>query len=116
MGHNPEYAAYPKPSPWFDEFHMSYARNISRMVVGHTLDVGDYEQGTEEQTIEIDRVKSVVVGIDSDGIFAAINVYDTQGHGWSLYSDGTVSDEHDHTVGRHELKTLPTPTPPREVS
>lgn len=107
MGKNPEYDAYPPPAPWYDEFHMSYARNISRTVVGAMLDVGDNERGIEEQTVEIARVQSVVVGIDSDGIFAAINVYDTDGQGWSLYSDGTVSNEDDQTVGRHELKTLP---------
>jgi hypothetical protein len=115
MGKNPEYANYPPTPPWYDTFHSAYARNIERIVVGTTLDVGDNERGIEEQTIEIARVQSVVVGIDTDGIFAAINVYDTEGHGWSLYQDGTVSDEDDQTVGRHELKTLPAPTKPAGV-
>lgn len=115
MGHNPEYANYRKDEPWYDTFASAYARNIERIVAGRTLDVGDNERGIEEQTVEIAGVQSVVVGIDSDGIFAAINVYDTDGHGWSLYSDGTISDEDDQTVGRHELKTLPRPTKPQGV-
>jgi hypothetical protein len=115
MSKHPDYDAYPKTPEWYDSFHAAYARNIERMVAGQTLDVGDNERSIEEQTVEIDRIHSVTVGIDAEGIFAAINVIDTEGNGWSLYQDGTISDEDDQTVGRHELKTLPAPTKPTGV-
>ena len=97
---------------WYDTHAAAYARNVGRLVAGATLDIGDYEQGIPERTVTIDRLKDVVVGIDSAGIFAALHVYDLNENIWTLYSDGTISEyETDQTVGRHELKTLPDPAP-----
>lgn len=88
---------------WFSEFHSAYAREIERLIVGQTIEA---EHGPGSFTIS--RVKNVVVGIDSNGIFAAINVYDEDGYAWSLYNDGTVCEyDTDREVGRHNLKTQP---------
>jgi len=104
------------PRDWFDTHAAAYARNVSRLVVGVTLDIGDNEQGIEEKTVTIEALRNVTVGIDCAGIFASINVRDTDGGEWSLYSDGTIADDDDRTVGRHELRTSPfVPTKPAGV-
>jgi hypothetical protein len=100
---------------WYDEFHPAYARNLGRLVAGITLDVepvvGWTPDGelTEPRTVTVERLASVTVGVDSAGIFAGLNVIDTDGDEWTLYTDGTISDSEDRTVGRHTLKTLPAP-------
>jgi hypothetical protein len=101
---------------WYDEFHFAYARNLGRLVAGITLDVepvvGWTPDGelTEPRSVTVERIANVTVGVDSAGIFAGLNVVDTQGDGWTLYTDGAISDSEDRTVGRHTLKTLPAPT------
>jgi hypothetical protein len=102
---------------WYDEFHFAYARNLGRLVAGITLDVDSVvgwtpEDGeiTEPRTFTVERLANVTVGVDSTGIFAGLNVIDTDGGKWTLYTDGTISDSEDRTVGRHTLKTLPAPT------
>lgn len=90
-----------------DEFHAAYARNLSRLVAGMTLDIGDDEQGIEEKTVTVDRIRNVVVGVDSAGLFAGVTVRDTEGGEWVLYTDGTLADENDRTVGRHALRWTP---------
>ena len=88
---------------WWDEFHSAYARELGRMLIGETTKV---DRGPGQFTVA--SIKSVIVGIDSDGIFAAVNVYDEDGYAWSLYSNGTVCEyESDREVGRHNLKTKP---------
>jgi hypothetical protein len=83
-----------------DEFHMAYARNLTRMLAGHFLTVGPEDR---EQVVCVDRIKDVTVGIDRDGLFAGVTVYDTNGGVWTLYTNGTIADDDDSTVGRHDL-------------
>jgi hypothetical protein len=100
---------------WYDEFHFAYARNLGRLVEGLELTVEVHVctwDGllTEPRTVTVERIANVTVGVDSAGIFAGLNVIDTDGGEWTLYTDGTISDSEDRTVGRHTLKTLPAPT------
>jgi hypothetical protein len=92
---------------WLDTLPGAYARNVSRMVAGALLDIGDNERGIEERTVLVHRLRDVVVGIDSTGIFCCLTVVDTEGAQWSLYHDGSVHDDEDREVGRHTLKTSP---------
>lgn len=85
----------------YDEFHSAYARNLGRMLAGHFLTVGPEDR---EQVVCVDRVKHVTVGIDRDEIFVGIHVYDTNGTEWILYGDGTIADDDDSKVGRHDIK------------
>ena len=102
---------------WFDEYHSAYAREVGRLVAGQTFQIGDNESGIREREFTVTGIKNVVVGIDSTGIFAAINVYDEDGFAWSLYSDGTICEyETDHEVGRHNLKTRPLVEPATQQS
>lgn len=94
---------------WWSEFHSAYAREIERIVAGQTLTVGP--EGAERE-ITVARIRNVIVGIDSTGIFAAINVWDEDDHAWSLYNDGSICEyDTDIEVGRHNLKS-PIPEPP----
>jgi len=92
---------------WYDTIPGAYARNVGRIVGGVVLDIGDNEQGIREQTVTIERIIDVSVGIDSSGIFACLKVRDTDGGEWTLYVDGSVSDVEDQTVGRHTLTCAP---------
>jgi hypothetical protein len=92
---------------WFDVVHGAYGRNLERMLSGLTLDIGDNETSVPEETVTIDKVSQIVVGIDSTGIFCSVGVRDTDGREWSLYNDGSVADSDDRIVGRHSFKTMP---------
>ena len=92
---------------WFDVVHGAYGRNLERMLAGLTLDIGDNETSVPEETVTIDKVSQLVVGIDSTGIFCSVGVRDTDGREWSLYNDGTIADLDDRVVGRHSFKTMP---------
>lgn len=100
---------------WYDVHHGAYARNLNRILAGQTLTVGDDEQGIQERTVTIDHVRSVIVGIDSDGLFVGVTVLDTEGDEITLYGDGTVTDEDDSKVGTHSFKTLPIPNNAEQV-
>lgn len=98
----------------YDTHHSAYARNVSRMLHGHLLTVGPEDR---EQVVCIDRVKNVIVGIDRDGIFVGVEVYDTAGGTWTLYGDGLIEDADHQNAGRHDIKTetLRTVEQPQEV-
>lgn len=92
---------------WYDELDTSNASNLHRMVDGTILDIGDNEHGVNEKTTTVERIRNAAIGVDSEGLFVCVNVYDTDGDEWALYSDGAICDMHDRQVGWHKLKTLP---------
>jgi hypothetical protein len=99
-------------SDWYDTL-TDPAPNLQRLVAGLELTV-DARTGwtpdgpvTEPRTLTVEKLCSVTVGVDSDGIFAGLNVLDEEGCEWTLYSDGSVADSEDVTVGKHGLKSLP---------
>jgi hypothetical protein len=96
-----------KDFDWFDSVPAAYARNLSRMLVGVSFDIGDNEQGITEETITVAKVGEISVGIDSAGIFCSVTVHDEDGRDWFLYGDGTIADTDDRTVGQHRLVTKP---------
>ena len=94
---------------WYDVHHGVYARNVGRIMVGRRF-VQESDE-TEGYDFVVDRVSGVVVGIDSVGIFAGITVRDLAEREFTFYSNGTVADADDLTVGRHTLALGPDPEP-----
>ena len=93
---------------WYDEIPATASPNVARIVEGTILDIGDNEQGINERTVTVDRLLNIAVGVDSEGMFAALHVADTDGGEWMLYSDGSICEyEADRAVGLHTLKTQP---------
>jgi hypothetical protein len=86
---------------WYDIHHGAYARNLNRVLAGQTFEI---ETG---DTVTIERVKEIAVGLDSYGIFAAVTIIDTEGGEWSLGSNGSISTAIGHVVGEHGLTTKP---------
>ncbi len=98
---------------WWDEFHGAYARNIGRVLVGRRFTQepeADEFSMTPGYDFAVARVSSVTVGIDSDGIFAGITVRDLTEAEWTFYSNGTVANGDDETVGTHSLALGPDPS------
>lgn len=95
--------------PWYDDFHAAYARNLGRVLNGKTLTVNSTRDDGDDITLTVERIKNVTVGIDSKGIFAGITVVDTHGVEFTLYGDGSVTDDDDRVVGSHAVAWKPAP-------
>lgn len=102
---------------WFDEYTVTSRRNIAGMLQGNVVQVnGDAELGEQELELWVESVTNVIVGIDSRGLFAGIEISASVGpfleganplRQWTLLADGAVLDDDDLDVGRHSLATLP---------
>ena len=80
-----------------DEYHKAYARELARQLAGQTFKaLGDLHTITD--------VRRVRVGIDTTGLYAAVEVVDENRGVWQLYSDGEIVDAVDRVVGTHELR------------
>jgi len=88
--------------------------NLSRILIGQTITVtvdpatrqydrDRYDPEGEERTVEIAKITSVEVGVDSERIFVTVNILDENGHGWALWPDGDVTDDDGEKVGRHHV-------------
>ena len=78
---------------WWDT--ASPCSNLEPMLRGRKLNVAGRQP-------VIQYVPAITVGIDSHGIFASIRVV-ADGTAYELHTDGSVHDEDDHEVGRHEF-------------
>ena len=87
------------------------------MLDGATVVVtGDPELSEPAETILcVQRAVEVAAGIDSRGVFCGIVVEASVGpmlaganeaSRWTIYSNGTVADDDDRTIGRHTLSSL----------
>ena len=89
---------------WWDDFEATYSENLNRMLVDLKLEQDpDPESHIRGFCFTIARVKSVSVGIDSKGFFAAVTVEDEDANLWTLYDDNDVHDGEDERVGRHSV-------------
>ena len=80
-------------APWFDTHMAAYARNVQRIVEGTVLDIDDNRRGITEQTVTVDRLINLFVGIDSTGLFVRLNVMDEGGSVGTAYSDRSSHDD-----------------------
>lgn len=101
---------------WYDTYPVTSRKNIARMLQGSTVSVDGSSMDEPDLELWVESVGEVIVGIDSEGVFAGLEILASVGpflegacplQKWTLLSGGLVEDSDACPVGRHRLATNP---------